>query len=156
MHLTLRLKHVLGHRTSRIKPTVGMFTELCLFMFRLLKIEYHWKTCRIGRAAAEISADTLTDVWLETQCFQKNVQRMDMDSFINPNKKIPWQSQEVKTSRHSDVQWRLKGQSPWLKVIKIITVNALVGENKHGYGSCSALHPSQPWESSSGQALFYR
>lgn len=45
-----------------------MFTELCLFMCRLLKIEYHWKTCRIGIAVAEIAADTLTDVWLEKKC----------------------------------------------------------------------------------------
>lgn len=65
MHLTLGLKHVLGHRTSKIKSSVGMFTELCLLMCRLLKIEYHWKTCRIGIAVAEISADTLTDLWLE-------------------------------------------------------------------------------------------
>lgn len=65
MHLTLGLKHVLGHRTSKIKPSVGMFTELCLFMCRLLKIEYLRKTCRIG-IVAEISAATLTDARLET------------------------------------------------------------------------------------------
>lgn len=65
MHLTRGFKHVLGHRTSKIKLSVGMFTELCVFMCRLLKIECHWKTCRIGIAAAEIFADTLTDVWPE-------------------------------------------------------------------------------------------
>lgn len=43
-----------------------MFTELRLFMCRLLKIEYHRKTCRIGIVVAEISADTLTDAQLET------------------------------------------------------------------------------------------
>lgn len=93
MHLTLGLKHVLGHRTSKIKLSVGMFTELCLFMCKLLKIEYHWKTCRIGIAVAEIFAYTLTDVLLETQCFQKKLCKGGIWMLSSTQTKIPWQSQ---------------------------------------------------------------
>lgn len=72
-----------------------MFTELCLLMCRLLKIECHWKTCRIGIAVAEISADTLTDVRLENIAFKKKKKsaKDGLDAFIKPNQKIPWQSQ---------------------------------------------------------------
>lgn len=82
-----------------------MFTELSLFMCRLLKIEYHWKTCRIGIAVAEISADTPTDVWLETQCFQKKCAKDGNRCFQQSKpKKFPGKAMQMKTSRYSDIQ----------------------------------------------------
>lgn len=78
-----------------------MFTELCLLMCRLLKIECHWKTCRIGIAVAEISADTLTDVRLENIALKKKkkVQRMDWMLSSSQTKKFPGKARQVKTSR---------------------------------------------------------